>query len=166
MRSLQRSRRTIQTKVASTWAVVGLSRHLPRPTNTSNLTNRCTGEQDWPNKMCKYIWIQIQCTQMTWLLWCTFEQDMPIKGANTSKYKYTQPQYWLHLSARLIQQICLTMTVIRNRSLDLDQMQIQIKILRHAFASSKDDHDTQYQIWAGDPYLQTYISYTISYRKI
>ena len=124
MRSLQRSRRTIQTKVASTWAVVGLSRHLPRPTNTSNLTK----EQDWPKKMCKYIWIQIQCTQMTWLLWCTFEQDMPIKGANTSKYKYTQPQYWLHLSARLIQQICSTMTVIRNRSLDLDQIQIQIQI--------------------------------------
>ena len=109
MRSLQRSRRTIQTKVASTWAVV-LSRHLPRPTNTSNLTNGCTVEQDWPNKMCKYIWIQIQCTQMTWLLWCIVE---PIKGANTSKYKYTQPQYWLHLSARLIQQICLTMAVIR-----------------------------------------------------
>ena len=110
MRSLQRSRRTIQTKVASTWAVVGLSRHLPRPTNTSNLTSGCIVEQDWPKKMCKYIWIQIQCTQMTWLLWCIVE---PIKGANTSKYKYTQPQYWLHLSARLIQQICLTMAVIR-----------------------------------------------------
>ena len=109
MRSLQRSRRTIQTKVASTWAVVVLSRHLPRPTNTSNLTK----EQDWPKKKCKYIWMQIQCTQMTWLLWCTFEQDMPIKGANTSKYKYTQPQYWLHLSASLIQQICLTLAVIR-----------------------------------------------------